>query len=113
MTHYEYPEYHADKSRVQSVMARLDRVSEMLKKMSADLAGINVEAVGGDGDVTLSVNHCGQLVSLSFGVGVTKRYTAGALSELINNTLAHAVDAAINASEEITGADPLELEVMA
>ena len=105
---YEYPGYYADRDRVAAVSARLQRVSDMLSKMSDELAGINVQAVGGDGDVRVTVNHAGQLESLSLATGCTTRYTHTELADLLNETLAHAVAAAVSASDEITGADLLE-----
>ena len=108
MTTFEYPNYQADKELTASVIARVERVSAMLSKVLEDIAAVDVEASGGDGDVTLSVNSQGQLTSLSLAQGCTSRYTHSGLSELINTTLDEAVNAAADETETVTGADDQE-----
>ncbi|MGH3969008.1 MAG: YbaB/EbfC family nucleoid-associated protein, partial [Mycobacterium sp.] len=94
MTVFEYPTYQADKDLTASVVARVERVSAMLSKVLEEMDAVDVEAIGGDGDVTLSVNAQGQLMSLSLAQGCTTRYTHSALAELINTTIDEAVNAA-------------------
>ena len=105
---YEDPEYQADKDLVAGAVARVERVSAMLSKMLEDLAGIDVEATGGDGDVVLSVNYEGQLVALSLAQGCTTRHTHQSLSELINTTLEEAVEAAAAEASAVTGVEDEE-----
>jgi DNA-binding protein YbaB len=108
VTTFEYPNYQADKDLTASVIARVERVSALLSKVLEDIAAVDVEASGGDGDVTLSVNSQGQLTSLSLAQGCTSRYTHSGLSELINTTLDEAVNAAADETETVTGADDQE-----
>ena len=108
MTTFEYPNYQADKDLTASVIARVERVSALLAKVLEDIAAVDVEASGGDGDVVLSVNSQGQLTSLSLAQGCTSRYTHSALSELINSTIDEAVNAAADGTETVTGADDQE-----
>lgn len=72
---YEYDGYQADKNLTASVIARMERVSTMLSKLLEEMDGIDLEAIGGDGDVVLSVNSQGQLTSLSLAQGCTTRYS--------------------------------------
>jgi DNA-binding protein YbaB len=90
----EYPRSQADQDLMASVVARLHRMSTMLSKLREELDDIDVEAVGGDGDVVLSVNYQGQLTSLSLAQGCTTRYTPQTLTKLINTTIEQAVNAA-------------------
>ena len=108
MTTFEYPGYQADKELTASVIARVERVSAMLSKVLDDIAAVDVEASGGDGDVVLSVNSQGQLTSLSLAQGCTSRYTHSGLSELINTTIDEAVNAAAAETETVTGAEDQE-----
>lgn len=105
MTTFEYPGYEADKDLTANVIARVERVSAMLTKVLEDMAAVDVEADGGDGDVVLSVNSQGQLTSLSLAQGCTTRYTHSALSELINTTIDAAVNAAADEADSVTGVD--------
>jgi DNA-binding protein YbaB len=108
VTTFEYPNYQADKDLTASVIARVERVSALLSKVLEDIAAVDVEASGGDGDVVLSVNSQGQLTSLSLAQGCTSRYTHSVLSELINTTIDEAVNAAADETETVTGADDQE-----
>jgi YbaB/EbfC DNA-binding family protein len=108
VTLYEYPGYQADKDLRTSVVARVERVSAMLSKLLDEIDGIDVEAVGGDGDVVLSVNYQGQLTSLSLAQGCTTRYTHLALAELINATIDEAVTAAASEAATLTGTEDEE-----
>ena len=108
MTTFEYPGYQADKELTASVIARVERVSAMLSKVLDDIAAVDVEASGGDGDVVLSVNSQGQLTSLSLAQGCTSRYTHPGLSELINTTIDEAVNAAAAETETVTGGEDQE-----
>ncbi|KEP38775.1 YbaB/EbfC family nucleoid-associated protein [Mycobacterium kansasii] len=103
MTFYEYAGYQADKDLSARVIARIERVSAMLAKLRDEMDGIDVEAIGGDGDVVLSVNAEGQLTSLSLAPGCTTRYTHTALNELINTTIDEAVTAAAAETEAVGG----------
>jgi DNA-binding protein YbaB len=108
VTTFEYPNYQADKELTASVIARVERVSAMLSKVLEDIAAVDVEASGGDGDVVLSVNSQGQLTALSLAQGCTSRYTHSALSELINTTIDEAVNAAAEETETVTAAGDQE-----
>jgi DNA-binding protein YbaB len=108
VTTFEYPNYQADKELTASVIARVERISAMLSKVLEDIAAVDVEASGGDGDVVLSVNSQGQLTSLSLAQGCTSRYTHSALSELINTTIDEAVNAAAEETETVTAAGDQE-----
>ncbi len=111
MTVYGYPRYQADKDLTASVVTRLERVSSMLSKVLEEIDGIDVEAIGGDGDVVLSVNAHGQLTSLSLAQACTTRYTHGGLAELINTTLGEAVNAAAAETSAVgEGQDPAALD---
>jgi DNA-binding protein YbaB len=104
MTVYEYPEYESHAALVRSTYERFERLHARLEDLKAQWAQLNIEAQGGDGDVRLSVNHKGQLTSLSLAEGCTNRYAHLALEELINTTLREAVKAAAAESAGITDA---------
>ncbi|WP_454561765.1 YbaB/EbfC family nucleoid-associated protein [Mycobacterium haemophilum] len=104
MAVYEYPEYEAHAALVRSTYERFERLHARLEDLKAQWAQLNIEAQGGDGDVMLSVNHKGQLTSLSLAEGCTARYTHLGLEELINTTLHEAVKAAVAESDAITDA---------
>lgn len=100
---YEYDGYQADKNLTASVIARMERVSTMLSKLLEEMDGIDLEAIGADGDVVLSVNSQGQLTSLSLAQGCTTRYSHAALAELINTTIDEAVNAAAEETASVGG----------
>lgn len=104
MAVYEYPEYEAHAALVRSTYERFERLHARLEDLKAQWAQVNIQAEGGDGDVMLSVNHKGQLTSLSLAEGCTARYTHLALEELINTTLREAVKAATAECDAITDA---------
>jgi DNA-binding protein YbaB len=108
VTVYEYDGYQADKNLTASVIARMERVSTMLSKLLEEMDGIDLEAIGGDGDVVLSVNSQGQLTSLSLAQGCTTRYSHGALAELINTTIDEAVNAAAEETASVGGGQEQE-----
>lgn len=108
MTVYEYPSYQADADLVQSVIARIDRVQALIKKYTENLDNIEVHFEGGDGDIALSVNHEGQLTSLTLAEGVTTRYTNLTFQDMFNTTLLAAVDAATAEADSLTGAEDQE-----
>ena len=87
MPTYEYPGYADDAALTQQILDRLERVSKAIEKLQQNWDDIVIEAVGGDGDVELTVNHKGQLISLSLAQGCTQRYTNLALEELITRTV--------------------------
>lgn len=99
---YDYPEYEAHAALVRSTYERFERLRAQLEDLKAQWAQLNIEAQGGDGDVVLSVNHKGQLTSLSLAEGCTARYTHLVLEELINTTMREAVKAAAAESDAIT-----------
>ncbi|MGH3556024.1 MAG: YbaB/EbfC family nucleoid-associated protein [Mycobacterium sp.] len=104
MTVYDYPEYEAHAALVRSAYERFERLHARMEDLKAQWAQLNIESQGGDGDVMLSVNHKGQLTSLSLAEGCTARYTHLALEELINATVREAVKAAAAESDAITDA---------
>jgi DNA-binding protein YbaB len=89
-----YGDYHADAEVVRRNIERFERLYAQLEEINAAWARLHIEAQGGDDDVMLSVNHKGQLTSLSLAEGCTVRYTHLGLEELINTTLREAVKAA-------------------
>jgi DNA-binding protein YbaB len=106
---YEYSDYQADADLTRHVVERMERVSKLLDRLRAEWDAIAVQASGGDGDVVLSVDHKGQLMSLSLIDGCTQRYTHLGLEELINATLQQAVSTA--AEEEVAVEEAIEAEV--
>lgn len=102
---YEHRDYQADKDLVASVVARVQRVSDMLSRMVDELSAAGAQAVGGEGDVVLSVNADGQLTSLSLAQGCAARYTPLALTELINTTIDEAVTIANRQAASVAGSD--------
>jgi hypothetical protein len=100
---YEYRDYELDKDLVERVVARVERVSDMLSGVVDELGTISARAVGGDGDVVLSVNADGQLTSLSLAQGCATRYTPTALTELINTTIDEAVTIANTQAASLAG----------
>ena len=108
MTVYEYPGYDADVALSKQVLDRIERVSQALQKLQSGWDSIFIDASGGDGDVQLSVDHKGQLISLSLADGCTQRYTNLALEELINTTLRDAVAAAAEESLAVEESDDQE-----
>jgi YbaB/EbfC DNA-binding family len=91
---YSDTDYAADRELVRRTVERFERLSARLEEINAAFARLNIEARGSDGDVVLSVNHKGQLTSLSLAEGCTVRYTHLGLEELINTTLREAVTVA-------------------
>jgi DNA-binding protein YbaB len=91
---FEYPGYDADAALSRQVLERMERLSKALDRLQKGWDSIIVEASGGNGDVELSVDHKGRLMSLSLAEGCTQRYTNLGLEELINTTLRSAVAAA-------------------
>ncbi|GBE67814.1 hypothetical protein MFM001_42760 [Mycobacterium sp. MFM001] len=110
MTVYEYADYEADAALSRQVVERMERLSKLLEKLRAEWGSINVQASGGDGDVELSVDHVGRLVSLSLAEGCTQRYTNLGLEEVINAALRQAVTAA--AEEEAAVEEAIETEAL-
>ena len=111
MAVFEYPGYEADAALSRQVFERMERLSKVLDRLQKGWDSIIVEASGGDGDVELSVDHKGRLISLSLAEGCTQRYTNLALEELINATMRSAVAAAAEedlAVDESLGADSLD-----
>lgn len=106
MTFYEYSDYEADAALSRQVVERMERLSKLLEKLRSEWDGITVQASGGDGDVELSVDHAGRLMSLSLAEGCTHRYTNLGLEELINTALRQAVTAA--AEEEAAVEEAVE-----
>jgi len=101
-----YSDYDADAELVRRNIERFERLYARLDEINAAWARLNIEAEGGDGDVVLSVNHKGQLTSLSLAEGCTVRYTHLGLEELINTTVREAVKVAAAEFGAVTeGAD--------
>ena len=67
---------------LKQVLERMERLSKALEKLQNGWDSIVIDASGGDGDVELSVDHKGRLISLSLAEGCTQRYTNLALEEL-------------------------------
>ena len=108
MADFEYPGYEADVALSKQVLARMDRLGKALEELQSAWDSIVIDASGGDGDVELSVDHKGRLISLSLAEGCTQRYTNLALEELINATLRDAVAAA--GEEDLAIDESLDIE---
>jgi len=113
MAVFEYPDYQSDKDQVAAAVARIEDVDRRLTEMIKALVAIGVQAEDASGDVQVSVNHAGQLMSLSLAQGCTTRYTHTALTDLINDTLAGAVAAAAEEVATGTGTEDDEGELEA
>ncbi|MDO3240977.1 YbaB/EbfC family nucleoid-associated protein [Mycobacteroides abscessus subsp. abscessus] len=94
MTVYEYPGYEADAEFSRQMIQRVERISNVLSKLRAEWDSIGIDVTAGDGDVELSVDARGRLVSLSLAEGCTVRYTHEGLEELLNTALKSAVTVA-------------------
>jgi DNA-binding protein YbaB len=93
--------YETDEELVARNVARIERVQQTLLDLKKKWASIDVHMESDDGDVQLSVNHQGRLMSLSLAPGCTSRYTNEGLERLISTTLRAAVGEAYTEREEI------------
>jgi DNA-binding protein YbaB len=93
---YEYPGYEADVAFSRQLVQRVERISDALRKLRAEWDSIGVGVTAGDGDVELSVDSKGRLVSLSLADGCTVRYRHDhqGLEDVLNTALQNAVAAA-------------------
>ncbi len=82
-------------------IARIERVQQTLRNLRKQWASIDVHMESADGDIQLSVNHHGRLVSLSLAPGCTTRYTNEGLETAISTTLQAAVAEAYAERAEI------------
>ncbi|MBU8841444.1 YbaB/EbfC family nucleoid-associated protein [Mycolicibacterium goodii] len=83
--------YAADTELVARNVATIERVQQTLRDLRKKWASIDVHMESADGDVQLSVNHHGRLMSLSLAPGCTTRHTNEGLEQLITTTLQAAV----------------------
>jgi DNA-binding protein YbaB len=83
--------YAAEAALVARNVATIERVQQTLRDLRKKWASIDVHMESADGDVQLSVNHHGRLMSLSLAPGCTTRYTNEALEQVISTTLQAAV----------------------
>lgn len=83
--------YAADAALVARNVATIERVQQTLRDLRKKWASIDVHMESADGDVQLSVNHHGRLMSLSLAPGCTTRYTNEGLEQAISTTLQAAV----------------------
>lgn len=83
--------YKSEAELVAHNVARIERVQQTLRDLRKQWASIDVQMESADGDVQLSVNHHGRLVSLSLAPGCTTRYTNEGLERVISTTLQAAV----------------------
>ena len=65
--------YESDEELVARNVARIERVQQTLLDLKKKWASIDVHMESDDGDVQLSVNHQGRLMSLSLAPGCTTR----------------------------------------
>lgn len=86
--------YESDAELVARNVARIERVQQTLRNLRKQWASIDVHMESADGDVQLSVNHHGRLVSLSLAPGCTTNYTNEALERVISTTMRAAVEEA-------------------
>lgn len=103
MTVYEYPTYHEDVDRTQSVIARVERVQAMLNKFVDELKDLEGFAENDNGDVKVRVNHEGSLRELIIAEGCLATYDNLTFETEINETVAKAVDSVTAATAELTG----------
>ncbi|AFM20646.1 hypothetical protein Mycch_6046 (plasmid) [Mycolicibacterium chubuense NBB4] len=83
--------YQSEAELVAHNVARIERVQQTLRDLRKQWASIDVQMESADGDVQLSVNHHGRLVSLSLAPGCTTRHTNEGLEQVISTTLQAAV----------------------
>jgi DNA-binding protein YbaB len=83
--------YESDAELVARNVARIERVQQSLRELKAQWDSIDVHMESADGDVQLSVNHMGRLMSLSLAPGCTARYTNEGLEHAISTTVRAAV----------------------
>ncbi|BBY46892.1 hypothetical protein MARA_03220 (plasmid) [Mycolicibacterium arabiense] len=93
--------YESDAELVARNVATIDRVQQTLRDLRKKWASINVHMESANGDVQLSVNHQGRLMSLSLAPGCTTRYTNEGLERVISTTLQAAVAEACAEFDEI------------
>lgn len=93
--------YSSDAELVARNYARIERVQQTLRNLKKQWAAIDVHMESPDGDVQLSVNHQGRLMSLSLAEGCTSRYTNEALEQVISTTMRAAVEDAYAERDEI------------
>ena len=91
----------SDAGLVARNVARIERVQQTLRDLKKKWASIDVHMESADGDVQLSVNHQGRLLTLSLAPGCTSRYTNEALEQVISTTLRAAVQDAYGERTEI------------
>ncbi|MEN4466849.1 YbaB/EbfC family nucleoid-associated protein [Mycolicibacterium conceptionense] len=85
--------YSSEAELVAANFARIDRVQQAVREIRKQWdAFVDVHMESPDGDVQLSVNHEGRLMSLSLAPGCTNRYTNEALEQLISTTIQAAVN---------------------
>ncbi|BBZ31355.1 hypothetical protein MMAD_56500 (plasmid) [Mycolicibacterium madagascariense] len=83
--------YAAEAALVARNVATIERVQQTLRDLRKKWASIDVHMESADGDVQLSVNHHGRLMSLSLAPGCTTRYTNEGLEQVISTTMQAAV----------------------
>lgn len=86
--------YESDADLVARNIARIERVQHTLRTLQKQWEAVDVHMESADGDIQLSVNHKGRLMSLSLASGCTTRYTNEGLEQAITTTLRAAVDEA-------------------
>ncbi|MCH9729732.1 MAG: YbaB/EbfC family nucleoid-associated protein [Actinomycetia bacterium] len=91
----------SDAELVARNVARIERVQQTLHNLNKKWASIDVHMESANGDVQLSVNHKGRLLTLSLAPGCTSRYTNEALEREISTTLQAAVQDARAECEDI------------
>jgi DNA-binding protein YbaB len=93
--------YESDAELVARNIARIERVQQSLQELKKQWASIDVHMESEDGDVQLSVNHQGRLMSFSLAPGCNTRYTNEGLERVISATMRAAVADAYAEREEI------------
>jgi len=93
--------YESDAELVARNIARIQRVQNTLRDLKKQWAAIDVHMESDNGDVQLSVNHQGRLMSFSLAPGCTSRYTNEGLERLISETMRAAVEDAYAERAEI------------
>lgn len=80
-----------------SVVARIESIRTVVDNLRRRLPGTDVSVSSTCGEVVVSVDRDGRLVSLQLASGATARLTCEVLESLINATLRRAVDIAVAA----------------
>jgi YD repeat-containing protein len=86
------------------VADRIGRIRTVVNELQRRSPGTEVRVSSAGGDVMVSVDRHGRLMSLKLASGSTARFTYDALERLINDTLDAAVDLAVRPDRQLVSA---------